>query len=197
MEDVAAIEQAEADAYRAKYGPFERALYERLQAATDDELVEVAIWVAGQTQRSPEELFAELAAQFPEAQAAMERSGKPFDVSDPEVQAKIEQAYSAMLEADRQVLTQPLVDHLQAQGYTVRTFAGLPSVTATLPKRVILALTERPDVGGIFLIEGEGELLQAQPATSIRSASEWNYWQMAAGVVLLMLALGLLLVTRR
>jgi hypothetical protein len=90
VEDVAAIQRAEEDAYRQKYGKLDPALYERLQQAADDEPIEVAIWIAGRPRRSQQELFAELAAMFPEAQAAMERSGKPFDVQDPEVRAKIE-----------------------------------------------------------------------------------------------------------
>jgi hypothetical protein len=89
-DDLVAVEQAEADAQRAKYGALEPALYERLQRATDDELIPVAVWVAGKPSRSPQELFQAVAAQFPEAQAALVRSGKPFDVADPALRAKSE-----------------------------------------------------------------------------------------------------------
>jgi hypothetical protein len=174
VEDVAAIQRAEEDAYRQEYGKLDPALYERLQQAADDEAIEVAIWIAGRPRRSQQELFAELATMFPEAQAAMERSGKPFDVQDPGVRARIEQAYDAIAKVDTQPLVQPVVDFLQAQRYTVTTYDGLPSVTVVLPKRVILALAERPDVGRIFLIEGEGELLLDSAVPTDRVPVVWQ-----------------------
>lgn len=174
VEDVAAVAQAEADAERAKYGKLEPALYERLQKAADNELVEVAFWIAGRPRRSQEELYVELAARFPEAGAAMNRSGKPFDIEDTAVRTKIEQAYAAMLEADVQPLVQPVVAALAAQGYTVTSYGGLPSVTAVLPKRVILALVQRPDIGRAFLIEGE---LQPQLDSAVPGDRISNVWR--------------------
>lgn len=43
VEDIAAVEQAEQDARRQKYGKLEPALYDRLQKAAEDELIEVSI----------------------------------------------------------------------------------------------------------------------------------------------------------
>jgi hypothetical protein len=174
VEDVGAVQRAQEDAYRQRYGKLEPALYERLQQAADDEPIEVAIWIAGRPRRSQQELFAELAARFPEAQAAMERSGKPFDVQDPEVRARIEQAYDAMGKVDTQALVQPVVEFLQGQGYAVTTYDGLPSVTGVFPKQLILALSERPDVGRIFLIEGEGELLLDSAVPTDRVPAVWQ-----------------------
>lgn len=107
VEDVEAIEQAEANARQAKYGKLAPALHARLQKAADDELVEVAIWIAGRPRRGQAELFAELATRFPEARLALEQSGKPFDVLDLEARTRIEQAYIAMSEADVQPLVGP------------------------------------------------------------------------------------------
>lgn len=47
-EDLAALKAAEAAAYQAKYGKLQVALYERLQDVTDDVVLPIAIWVAGQ-----------------------------------------------------------------------------------------------------------------------------------------------------
>lgn len=174
VEDVAAIEQAEADARRAKYGKLDPALYERLQAVADDELVEVAIWVAGRQHRTQRERFAELAAMFPEARAAMERSGKPFDVEDPEVRSRIWQAYEQMLEVDTQPLVQPLANHLRAQRFVVTTYDTLPSIVAELPAHVIRALEKRPDVGKIYLAEGEGQLLLDSAVPTNRAPAVWQ-----------------------
>jgi hypothetical protein len=46
VEDKVAIEEAEEQRHRAKYGKLRPALYERLQAMGDDESVTVTIWVA-------------------------------------------------------------------------------------------------------------------------------------------------------
>jgi hypothetical protein len=174
VEDVAAIRRAEEEVHQDKYGKLEPALHERLQQASDDELVEVAIWIAGQPRRSQQEMFDELSARFPEAAAAMERSGKPFDVEDEEVRDKIRKAYSEMASSNSEPLVEPVMDFLQAQGFAVTAYDGLPSVTAVLPKRLILALAERPDVGQIYLIEGEGNLLLDSAVPGNRVHAVWQ-----------------------
>jgi hypothetical protein len=174
VEDVSAIQRAEEEAYRDKYGKLEPALHERLQQAADDELVEVAIWIAGRPHRSQREMFDELSARFPEAASALARSGKPFDVQDDEVRDRIWTAYLEMVASNTEPLVQPVVDFLQAQGYAMTVYDGLPSVTAVLPKRLILALAERPDVGQIYLIEGEGHLLLDSAVPGDRVPAVWQ-----------------------
>lgn len=174
VEDAQAIEQLEREAYQKRYGKLDPVLYQRLQDAADTELVEVAIWIAGRPRRTQEELFAELAARFPAARQALEKSGKPFDIPDSTARAEVERAYAEMSEEDGQVLVQPLVDHLKAQGYAVTTFGSLPSVSAILPKHVILALAERPDVGRIFFAEGEGQPLLDTAVPSDRVSPVWR-----------------------
>jgi len=84
----------------------------------------------------------------------MERSGKPMDVDDPALAERIYQEYVQRLNAETAARIRPLVEALEAQGFTVRTSPGLPAVTTTLPKRVIQMLAERDDVGAIYLSEG-------------------------------------------
>ena len=158
VDDISSLQKAVDEANQAKYGKLEPALYERLGLGTDhevadDEQIEVAIWIVYGPVRDDLELYAVLADQFPEAKAAMEKWGRPFDVDDPEVEAKIEQAYFAMKLADVQAYVQPVVDSLRQQGYQLKTYPGMPSVTGELTKREILDIAKRPDIGKIFLIE--------------------------------------------
>ncbi|GIV89773.1 MAG: alkaline serine protease [Chloroflexus sp.] len=158
VEELAAIEEAEAQRYRAKYGKLQPALYERLQTMRDEEMVQVTLWVVAPPGQSLAErqaaIFAELAAKYPEAQAALDRSGKPMDVSDPALADRIYREYVQRLNAETAARIQPLVEALEAQGFVVETSPGLPAVTATLPKKVIQVLVEREDVGVIYLSEG-------------------------------------------
>lgn len=155
-ENVSALLSAEDRAYLAKYGKLEPALYERLQQANDNQVLPVAIWVAGQPQRIQEEIFAELAATFPEARAALARFDKPIAVDDPALATRIRAEYNKMLIEDTAIRIAPLVSHLQQRGIRVTTYGALPSVTAWLTKRQILELVRRNDVGMIYLIEERG-----------------------------------------
>lgn len=155
-EDLAAVREAEERAYLDRYGKLEPALHKRLQEIDDDEVLPVAIWVAGEPQRSQEELFAAVAAQFPEAQAALSRSGKPWDVADPELAARIKAEYNWLGAADTAIRIAPLLTHLKERGVEVTTYGTLPSVTVRLTKRQILELTQHDEVGMLYLIEERG-----------------------------------------
>jgi hypothetical protein len=168
VEDVEAIEQAERAAHRAKYGKLDPSLFDRLATARANEKVPVAIWVAGRARRSEEELYAALASRYPEVQAALERSGNPFDVGDPDLINEVEAEYVRMLEADTQEYVWPLVRRLEEQGYAVTTVGGLPVIAAVLPKAVILEIAERSDVGVVYLDEDE-----AHPELDSAVPSDW------------------------
>jgi hypothetical protein len=152
--DLETVEQAEAQAYRAKYGKLSKALYERLQAAGADELLTVGIWVAVEPDRAEGELYALLASRYPQAQAALDRHLPPWNVDDPALSKQIKDEYLQMLQADIDAYIQPLKAHLESQGISVRTQELLPSITCDIQKAVILALQEREDVTFIDLIEG-------------------------------------------
>ncbi len=158
VQDRAAVEEAEEERHRAQYGKLQPALYERLQAMRGDETVTVTIWVSAPPGRSLAEqqaaAFATLEERYPQARAAMERSGKPMDVDDPALAERIYEEYVQILNAETASRIQPLVQALEAQGFTVRTVEGLPAVTATLPRMVIEEVAARDDVGAIYLSEG-------------------------------------------
>ena len=155
-EELAAIRAAEERAYLDRYGKLEPTLYRRLQEIDDDEALPVAIWVAGKPQHSQEDLFAAVAAQFPEAQAALSRSDKPWDMEDPELAARIKAEYNRLSAANTAVRIEPLVTHFRQRGIEVTTYGTLPSVTARLTKRQILELAQHDKVGMLYLIEERG-----------------------------------------
>jgi len=156
-EDWEAIEATADAAYRDKYGKFHPALYEWIQKAGDDDLLPVAIWVAPNAQvRTREQVYAELAARYPEAAVALEREGTPWAVDDPALAQEIREAYRRMRAEDTAVRVEPLVEYLSERGFEARTFGAMPSVSAVLSKRVIVELAEREDVGLIYLTEEQG-----------------------------------------
>ncbi len=174
MDDVEVVEQAEQKAHRARYGKLEPDLFERLETMKPDDEVPVAIWVAGEPKRSEEELYAALAARYPEAQAALERSGNPMDVGDYELGNEIEAEYVRMLGADTQERIQPLVRHLEGQGYAVTTLSALPAIAVTLPKASILELVKRADVGVVYLNEDKVQRLLDSAVPSDRVPAVWQ-----------------------
>ena len=153
----ATVEDTEARASNAKYGKFQPALYERLQQLKDTDTVTVTLIVADEPGQSLDEreiaARAALAAKYPEARAAIERHGKPMDVADPALAAQIYNEYVALLDGDLPQRVAPIVAALTAQGFAVRTTAGLPAVTVSIPKAAVLTLAQRGDVGTIFLAE--------------------------------------------
>lgn len=158
-EDVSALLAAEARAHESRYGKLEPALYERLRRLKDDNTLPVAIWMAASPGKSLAEqqttAFAILAARYPQARAAMEHGGKPMDVSDPELRRRIEADYTALMAAQAESRISSLVTELKQRGFAITTYAGMPSFTAVLPKRVILELAQRSDVSAIYLTELE------------------------------------------
>jgi hypothetical protein len=157
VEDWTAIKAQQEQAYQAKYGKLQPDLYEHLEQIQDTDVVTVTIFIIaepGQTLADREEKAIQLlSAKYPEVQAAIRQGGKPMEVSDPALSAKIEAEYRTLLTSGVDQQIQPLVQELQAQGFTVSSSAGLPAVTVSIPKAVVLTLAQRDDVGTIFLAE--------------------------------------------
>ena len=174
VDDVEPIAEAEQEAHRARYGKLEPALFERLETSNADDEVPVVIWVAGRPQRSTRELYAELAAKYPEAQTGMERSGNPFDAGDLELIHEIEAEYVRLVEADTQERVQPLADHLEKQGYVVTTLGALPAIAVSLPKAALLELVSRSDVGAVDLA---GDEVKRQMNSAVHSERVPPVWQ--------------------
>jgi hypothetical protein len=174
-----------------------------MQKAGDDDLLPIAIWVAGSTQvRTREQVYAELIARYPEAAVALEREGTPWAVDDPALAAEIRQEYRRMRAEDTAARVDPLVEYLNERSFEAMTYGAMPSVSAVLPKRVIVELAERDDVANIYLTEEQGSD-EADPAASTsqvltgreRTFSGWGGLFVAAAVW--GLALPLIYLSRR
>jgi hypothetical protein len=193
-EDISALLAAEAQAHQTRYGKLQPALYERLRDLKDEDTLPVAVWVAAQPGRTlaeqQESAFAALAAKYPEAKAALERSGKPMDVDDPELALRIEAEYAILLTAEMKARIQPMVVELERRGFTVTTYDGMPSFTAVLPKWMIIRLSKRDDVSAIYLIEESShpELDSAVP-TSL-APTVWGRGYDGSGVTIAILEHG-------
>jgi len=174
VDDVAAMEQAEAEASRANYGKLQPALYERLQTVDDKEELPVAIWVGGKYGRTTEELYAALASRYPEVRDALARHSSPFDVRDSALSHRIQNEYEQMSQEDIITRIQPLVTHVKSRGGAVKTHFLLPSVTTTLPKADILELAKREDVQTIYLIEGKEKPALDTGVPTNRVAPVWS-----------------------
>jgi subtilisin family serine protease len=134
--------------------------------------------------------FTELAVKYPEVKVAMEHSGKPMDVDNPELAKEIEAEYISLLNAAVETRTRPLIQDLIQSGFEVTTYEGMPSITVILPKSVILELEHRDDVSFIYLIE-EGphfELDSAVPNTF--APTVWARGYDGSGVNIAILEIG-------
>ncbi len=193
-EDVSALLAMEVQAHQARYGKLEPALYERLQTLKDDDTVPVAVWMAaqpGQTLADQQEAaFAALAAKYPEAKAALARSGKPMDVDNPELAQRIEAEYVNLLTTETKVRIQPLARELEHQGISIITYEGLPTFTAILPKRVVLSLAHRADVSSIYLVEARKQIEMDSAAPTTLAPTVWGRGYDGSGVTIAILDIG-------
>ena len=155
IDDYQALDRAEQDAYFAKYGVLKKTLYERLQSIKDEDLVPVGIWIIATPKYTEEEVFAALANQYPEAQASLEESGNPFDIDNRDLLHQIENEYTSRMIEGIQAQLQPIINLLSERGYSASFTEGMPAITATLPKSIILELASRADVGSIGLVDQE------------------------------------------
>ncbi len=156
-EDLAALRDAEEKAYLKRYGKLQIALHKRLQEIGDDAMLPVAVWVASDIPRSDDEIQKSIAARFPEAQAALQRSGKLWDVENLELARQIKAEYNRLSAADTTQRIAPLMAHLKQKGIDVTSYGALPSVAGWMTKRQILDTVKRSDVGMVYLIEERGK----------------------------------------
>lgn len=172
--DLAAIQAAEAEAHRAKYGKLDPRLYDRLQASRGDEFIPVAIWVVSGNARTEAQRYADVAAQFPEASVALASGGVPWAVADPALAARIRQTYRRMLAEETGAQVRPLVDYLDQQGIEARWVEGMPSVSALLSLATILEVADREDVAIIYLVDAPPSTEIDGAAETIRISSVWD-----------------------
>jgi hypothetical protein len=170
--DYMTLRAAEDAAYAAKYGKLNPSLYDKLKTAGDDFVLEVAIWVAASP--PPGETFEDqVIARYPEARQPLEEKGVLWAVDDPQLASKIQGLYEELVTAEITQRVQPLKQWLEAQGYTTQFIPGTPVLFTKLPKPIIIAVSERPDVSEVYDVSEE-----AQPAAVLspldRASYDWG-----------------------
>ncbi|MBI2935060.1 MAG: S8 family serine peptidase [Chloroflexi bacterium] len=146
---IQALEAAERAARVAKYGKLDPVLHGILQPKAPQDTVWVYISVHGS--RHPDDIWSEIRARFPEAQ--IDPAGRPTKDTPMDLYNKvIYPEYQRQKAITGAQATDSVADHLRGQGYAVTQVAGLPSMHAVLPKRVVLEVAQRPDVAGISLV---------------------------------------------
>ncbi|MBI4333718.1 MAG: S8 family serine peptidase, partial [Chloroflexi bacterium] len=163
------LEQA---AVTAKYGKLDPRLGDLLQNKGPDETVDVIISVVGN--RSPEEIWAMIAARYPEAH--MTSGGNTTKDTPLDFYLKVVRPdFFREQRADIAKATAPLIEYLADRGYPARPGSFLPTVIAVLPKKIILELQQRNDV---LHIDGPSDprpgLDTATPSTGAPSAWGWG-----------------------
>lgn len=159
IESISSVLESESEAKTTKFGKLHPALYSLLQIKNEKDMVQVAVWlkpVPGKTLKDIESVVAsELATKYPESLTALTNGGKPMDVIDPELAKQIEGEYNTMMDTLINERTRPLIQELDSRGFALTTYDGMPSFAGKLTKEVIVELSNRDEVGMIYLIETE------------------------------------------
>lgn len=104
----------------------------------------------------------------------MQRSGKLWDVEDPELVRQIKSEYTRLSVAATAQRIAPLMTHLKQKGIDMTSHGVLPSVTGWMTKRQILDIAKRSDVGMVYLIEEPGKPAMDVAAATALAPSVWS-----------------------
>jgi hypothetical protein len=177
--DIEAIEKENADRVYKKYGKLEPQLFNSLQTKTSREKVNVAIWFSSDIQKSNalEQLRTNY-AQVP--QNAVERPW--LMVRNTELTETVREDYFRLIKRINLAQQETVGQWLNQQGYQVTYHPGIPSLTAKLPKNMILQIAERPEVERIYLMDDSLVPLLNFAIPSTRANAVWDMGFRGAGV---------------
>lgn len=186
--DYNAVRAAEDAAYSAKYGKLEPSLYERLQGISDNDVLPVAIWMANpDAQRTHSAIEAEVISRYPEAAKALAERGVLWDVADPALSVEIETKYMQLVEKATATRAEPVLSLLKARRIELQVIAGMPVVTAKLPKRIISELAKHASVAQIMLMETNSSPAMNSTGPTDRAPQVWSKGYTGTGVRLAIL----------
>lgn len=159
-EDWQSIEDAEHSAPRV-VSKIDAELADYIQNLSDSTTVDVIIWLAVSEDYTTENLHAGATAvlveKYPEARAAVEVGGFPTDIADPELAEQVRHELRLLVAGEINDYVESTVVELGLQDNNYQPFSGAPAIAITLPKGEIVALSEAPQVGKIYLsVEGKG-----------------------------------------
>ncbi|MFQ5814299.1 MAG: S8 family serine peptidase [Anaerolineae bacterium] len=173
------IERAQREAREARYGKLEPQLYELLQTKGPEDEVKVAIWF---TSIDFPAILAQLKTKYPQVASRLLLERPWRGVTDKALAAQIRADYFQLLEEAHLARQKPLAQLLRAQGYVVKVHRGTPSLSARLPKHVILQIEQRPNVARIYLIEGKLVPLLDSAIPTARGNVVWDREFQGTGV---------------
>jgi hypothetical protein len=151
MEDLANVEQAEAEARLLVYGRLDPGLHAKIQTLKDDEEVTVMVWSLPGPGQSLEELEAQAREQivekYPEANEAVSNGQSKLGISDDALKQSVEKEYYDWIGAGMAERVNGLLAYLRVQGLEPHAFEGAPFVSVRLSKMQLLDLEKHADVG--------------------------------------------------
>ena|GEM_PF-2051955 len=185
--DVKALEKAEFEARRARYGRLEPELYYLLQAREDEDPVKVLLWIKGVDYAG---IDTQLVQKYPQLKGfkvvggrVCDGRGAPAEL-DRELSRKVLADYSNLLNKAHLMAAQPIIDLLQARGYQAKALESIPAVVAELPKKAVLELNETPleNLGTIYWNQIEIRPQLGSAAPTVRATTVWGRGYTGEGV---------------
>jgi hypothetical protein len=193
--DMKALQQAEFEAQRARYGRLDRELYYLLQFREATDVVPVLLWIQGVDHIGIDQ---ELIRRYPELEALRVVEGRITDAKgapvrlDDALRQQIEADYSALLRQAHLAAAQPVLDFLEARGHKAKALDLFPGIAAELPKAVILELNQTipPNLGTIHWggIEITPQLDSVAP--TVRAPVAWQRGYTGQGVYVAVVDVG-------
>jgi len=160
IDNVEMIEDEEQKAVSQKYGKLEPDLFDLLQTMDPDELVSCSIW----SKCSPLPSFV------------------PAEYLSPEALENAYSSYRVALENVHASAQKPVIDFLNANGFSVGYVSRYaPVISAILPKLALIELQNVPEVDTIYLVREDKPCLDIA-AETVRAPSVWDQGITGQGV---------------
>jgi len=175
--DLDKLQALEREAGRAKCGKFDPTLCARLPMLALDEQVEVAIWLKDIDKGT---IYDAVAANYPAS--LQPAKGLPFDTGHPDYQRAFQEVERLTVLAYREQV-KPVLTFLEAQGFKAQYASSrAPIVFGKLPRSAIVALANRDDTVGIYLLGGELHDTLNSVVPTDRIAPFWNAGYQGNGI---------------
>ncbi len=184
--DVKALQRAEFEALRARYGRLDPELHYLLETKDPADTVPVLIWIQ---EADHAEIDRRLVQEYPELKGlrvvegrVTDGRGRPVEL-DRVLGKKIKTDYVAWLKQAHQAAAQPVVDFLRARGNDATALELFSGVAAELSQTAILELNDAslPNLGTIYWGGTEAAPQLDSAAPTIRAPIVWNRGYTGAG----------------
>lgn len=179
--DLRNIEVKEFEARGRKFGKLSEDLYYLLQAASDDMILDVALWTITE---DPSSISEKLKTDFPEISAKYFSDGIPVDSKGKPVKVEkeklkvIQDKYKYYLQESATESTLTIINNLKELGYKPIEIVGLPIINVRLSKKDINIVNLLPwdNLTSIFLnnVDPQSNATMEVANGTIRTSVAWN-----------------------